>query len=96
MLSAVTVDVLKKASTNSNELCAASVEYLHLFGYVMYGYMWAKMMVSANSIDDKALAQSKVKTGKYYFARVLPKIASLKLQIESGADNLYQFELEDF
>jgi alkylation response protein AidB-like acyl-CoA dehydrogenase len=96
MLSAVTVDVLKKASTNSNELGAASVEYLHLFGYVMYGYMWAKMMVSANSIDDKALAQSKVKTGKYYFARVLPKIASLKLQIESGADNLYQFELEDF
>jgi alkylation response protein AidB-like acyl-CoA dehydrogenase len=96
LLSAVTVDVLKKASTNLDELGAASVEYLHLFGYVMFGYMWAKMMVSANSIDDKMLAQSKVKTGKYYFARVLPKIMSLKLQIESGADNLYQFELEDF
>ncbi|GHB77248.1 acyl-CoA dehydrogenase [Psychrosphaera saromensis] len=96
LLSAVTVDVLKKASTNPDELGAASVEYLHLFGYVMFGYMWAKMMVSANSIDDKMLAQSKVKTGKYYFARVLPKIMSLKLQIESGADNLYQFELEDF
>lgn len=96
LLSAVTVDVLKKASVNPDELGAASVEYLHLFGYVMFGYMWAKMMVSANNIDDKVLAQSKVKTGKYYFARVLPKIASLKLQIESGADNLYQFELEDF
>ncbi|WP_299265602.1 acyl-CoA dehydrogenase C-terminal domain-containing protein [uncultured Psychrosphaera sp.] len=96
LLSAVTVDVLKKASVNPDELGAASVEYLHLFGYVMFGYMWAKMMVSANSIDDKVLAQSKVKTGKYYFARVLPKIASLKLQIESGADNLYQFDVEDF
>jgi alkylation response protein AidB-like acyl-CoA dehydrogenase len=96
LLSAVTVNVLKKAAENKDELGAASVEYLHLFGYVMFGYMWAKMMVSANSIDDKVLAQSKVKTGKYYFARVLPKIASLKLQIESGADNLYQFELEDF
>jgi len=96
LLSAVTVNVLKKAAENKDELGAASVEYLHLFGYVMFGYMWAKMMVSANSIDDKVLAQSKMKTGKYYFARVLPKIASLKLQIESGADNLYQFELEDF
>jgi len=96
MLSAVTVDVLKKASTNPNELGAASVEYLHLFGYVLYGYMWAKMMVSASTIEDKVLAQSKIKTGKYYFARVLPKIESLKLQIESGADNLYQFELADF
>lgn len=96
LLSAVTVDVLKKAAENKDELGAASVEYLHLFGYVMFGYMWAKMMVSTNSIDDKVLAQSKVKTGKYYFARVLPKIMSLKLQIESGADNLYQFDIEDF
>lgn len=96
LLSAVTVDVLKKAANNQDELGAASVEYLHLFGYVLFGYMWAKMMVSVSNSDNKAFADSKIKTGKYYFARVLPKIISLKAQIESGADNLYQFNVEDF
>ncbi|WP_341206012.1 acyl-CoA dehydrogenase C-terminal domain-containing protein [uncultured Psychrosphaera sp.] len=96
LLSAVTVDVLKKASTNPSELGAASVEYLHLFGYVLFGYMWAKMMVAAKNVEDKALSQSKIKTGKYYFARILPKIMSLKLQIESGADMLFTHNVEDF
>ena len=92
----VTTDILTKAASNPNELGAASVDYLHMFGYVMYGYMWAKMMVSAADHEDSSLAASKVKTGQYYFSRVLPKVASLKLQIESGADPLYQFDVEDF
>ena len=96
MLSAVTVDVLTKAMENPNELGAASVDYMHLFGYVMYGYMWAKMMVAAESSDDSALKASKLKTGRYYFSRVLPKIHSLKAAIESGADELFQHQVEDF
>jgi hypothetical protein len=58
--------------------------------------MWAKMMVAAKNVEDKALSQSKIKTGKYYFARILPKIMSLKLQIESGADMLFTHNVEDF
>ena len=96
MLSAVTVDILTKAQTNPNELGAASVDYMHLFGYVMYGYMWAKMMVAVESVEDDSFKSSKLKTGRYYFSRVLPKIHSLKAAIESGADELYQHEVEDF
>ena len=92
----ITGEVLTKAATNPNELGAAAVDYLHMFGYVMYGYMWAKMMVAAESHDDKALSSSKLKTGKYYFSRILPKVESLKLQIQSGAENLYQFDIEEF
>lgn len=96
MLSAVTVDILTKAQTNPNELGAASVDYMHLFGYVMYGYMWAKMMVAVESVEDDSFKSSKLKTGRYYFSRVLPKIHSLKAAIESGADELYQHAVEDF
>ncbi|NVK24651.1 MAG: acyl-CoA dehydrogenase C-terminal domain-containing protein [Gammaproteobacteria bacterium] len=96
VLSAVTVDVLKKAAVNPNELGAASVDYLHLFGYVMYGYMWAKMMVAANNVSDEQLKTSKLKTGRFYFSRLLPKIHSLKAMIESGADELYQHSVDDF
>lgn len=92
----VTGEVLAKAATNPNELGAAAVDYLHMFGYVMYGYMWAKMMIAAETHDDKALSSSKLKTGKYYFSRILPKVESLKLQIQSGAEHLYQFDVEEF
>lgn len=96
LLAKVTMEIMEKAQTNPNEIGAASVDYLHLFGYVMYGYMWAKMMVAAEASSDEQLKQSKIKTGTYYFSRVLPKIHSLKLQIESGADALFEHGVEDF
>lgn len=92
----VTGEVLAKAANNPNELGAAAVDYLHMFGYVMYGYMWARMMVAASAHQDASFVASKLKTGKYYFGRVLPKVESLKLQIQSGADNLYEFDVEEF
>lgn len=92
----VTGEVLAKAANNPNELGAAAVDYLHMFGYVMYGYMWARMMVAASAHQDASFVASKLKTGKYYFSRVLPKVESLKLQIQSGADNLYEFDVEEF
>lgn len=95
-LVAVTTTVLTKAATNPNEIGAASVDYLHLFGYVMYGYMWAKMMVAVSDVEDKKLASSKIKTGRYYFQRLLPKVASLKLQIEAGAEILFSHDTDDF
>ncbi|MDO6720861.1 acyl-CoA dehydrogenase C-terminal domain-containing protein [Psychrosphaera sp. 1_MG-2023] len=95
-LVAVTTTVLTKAAINPNEIGAASVDYLHLFGYVMYGYMWAKMMVAVSDVEDKKLASSKIKTGRYYFQRLLPKVASLKLQIEAGAEILFSHDTDDF
>lgn len=95
-LVSVTTTVLTKAANNQNEIGAASVDYLHLFGYVMYGYMWAKMMVAAPALEDSIKAASKIKTGKFYFQRVLPKVHSLKLQIEAGADSLFEHDIEEF
>jgi len=96
LLSKVTVEVVTAAMKNPNELGAASNEYLHLFGYVMYGYMWARMMVAAENITDEQLKQSKLKTGKFFFSRLLPRIHSLKAAIDSGAEHLYMHSVEDF
>lgn len=96
ILSSVTVDVLTKAMDDANELGAASVDYLNLFGYVIYGYMWAKMMVAVESSSDETLKSSKLKTGRFYFSRLLPKIHSLKAAISSGAEELYQHDITDF
>ncbi|RCN12920.1 hypothetical protein C3O68_00538 [Pseudomonas aeruginosa] len=39
--------VLDRAKGNPNEFGAASVEYLHAFGYTAYAYMWALMARAA-------------------------------------------------
>ncbi|QTH62850.1 acyl-CoA dehydrogenase C-terminal domain-containing protein [Psychrosphaera ytuae] len=87
--------VLAEAATDKNAIGAASVDFLHLAGYVLYAYMWAKMVVAAESLEgNEALAESKKLTANYYFARLLPRIHSLKAQIESGAELLYTFSAE--
>ena len=96
LLKEVTTSVLDEASRDKNALGAASVDFLHLCGYVFYGYMWAKMVVASKEEDvEQTLATSKQKTATYYFARLLPKIHSLKQQIESGAELLFEFTADE-
>src|SRR5690606_11157672 len=42
-LDELTVWLIERAKQNPNEIGAASVEYLHVFGYTAYAYMWAMM-----------------------------------------------------
>ena len=46
-LDELTAWVLDRAKSNPNEIGAASVEYLHVFGYTAYAYMWALMARAA-------------------------------------------------
>src|SRR5690606_23603138 len=46
-LDELTAFVLDSARNNPNEIGAASVEYLHVFGYTAYAYMWARMAEAA-------------------------------------------------
>jgi alkylation response protein AidB-like acyl-CoA dehydrogenase len=95
LLSDTTAGVLKEASNNPNALGAASVDYLHMVGYVLYGYMWAKMAIAAKtSSAHSELTETKALTAQYFYYRLLPRIQSLKAQIESGADILFKFTQE--
>src|SRR5690606_3478520 len=53
ILEQMTADLLERAKTNPNEIGAASVEYLHAFGYTAYAYMWALMARTALSKLDE-------------------------------------------
>ena len=58
--------------------------------------MWSKLMVVANTVEDKALSQSNIKSDKTYFARVLLKIMSFKLQNDSCDDMLVRLNVDVF
>ncbi len=94
----LTTDVLSAAANNTNELGAAANDYLHVFGYTAMAYMWAKMsevaLAKQDSGDDFYL--SKIKTSRYYFAKLLPRRHSLIASAKSGCDTLFDIEDELF
>jgi alkylation response protein AidB-like acyl-CoA dehydrogenase len=91
----VTYNIADKAKSNPNAVGSAAMEYLHLFGYVAYGYMWAKMAVA--SLDkDNAFHQAKVTTARYYFNRVFPRINGLIETIQAPVESLMDLPESSF
>ncbi|RJG08955.1 acyl-CoA dehydrogenase [Pseudomonas cavernicola] len=96
-LDELTAHVLDKAQNNPNEIGAASVEYLHTFGYTVYAYLWARMAAVAlvKQGEDDFYA-SKLGTARFYFARILPRIHSLSASVRAGSASLYLLDAEQF
>ena len=89
--------ILESAESNPNEIGAASVEYLHAFGYTAYAYMWARMAGAALGKEDQDdFYASKLGTARFYFARLLPRIDSLSASVKAGSDSLYLLDAGQF
>ncbi|MBX8494650.1 acyl-CoA dehydrogenase C-terminal domain-containing protein [Pseudomonas cichorii] len=97
MLNELTRWVLDRARSNPNEIGAASVEYLHLFGYTAYAYMWARMAKAALGMEgQEEFYASKLGTARFYFARLLPRIHSLDASVRAGSESLYLMDASQF
>ena len=96
-LDALTAWVLDRSANNPNEIGAASVEYLQVFGYTAYAYMWAMMAKAALSkASDEAFYISQLGTARFYFARLLPRIHSLSASVRAGSESLYLLDEAHF
>lgn len=84
-LQTVTQTLLERAADDPHSVGAASVEYLHLLGYVAYAYMWAKMQVAADASGDQALAQSKRGVATFFRSHLLPQTKALAASIANGS-----------
>ncbi|WP_010225143.1 acyl-CoA dehydrogenase C-terminal domain-containing protein [Pseudomonas donghuensis] len=96
-LEELTAWILDRVKGDPNEVGAASVEYLHVFGYTVYAYMWARMADAAlpKAGQDDFYA-SKLGTARFYFARLLPRIHSLIASVKAGSESLYLLESTQF
>ena len=88
--------VIDQAQSNPNEIGAASVEYLHTFGYAAYAYMWAKMAVIALPKQDDSFYKAKVETARFYVKRLLPRYIGLSATVKGGAESLFGLTDEMF
>ncbi|TFZ23938.1 acyl-CoA dehydrogenase [Stutzerimonas stutzeri] len=96
-LDELTAWVIDQAKANPNEIGAASVEYLHVFGYTAYAYMWARMAAVALAKQGEGdFYQSKLGTARFYFARMLPRIHSLTASVKAGSESLYLLDAAQF
>lgn len=96
-LSDVTENVINSFKDDRNAIGAASVEYLELFGLTAYAFMWAKMAkVAAPKVSEDIFYQSKIKTAKFFYSRLLPKTVSLAELVKSGSEDMMSLEADQF
>ncbi len=96
-LDELTAWVLDRGKTNPHEIGAASVEYLQVFGYTAYAYMWALMAKAAMGKQAQGdFYVSKLGTARFYFARLLPRIHSLAASVKAGSESLYLLSADQF
>lgn len=101
-LQQLTASVAMKGLKDPNEAGAASSDYLRMFALVAIGYMWAQMAkVAQQKINEGAgdradFYDSKIKTARFYFARMLPETEAHFRKAMAGADNLMELDAANF
>jgi acyl-CoA dehydrogenase len=101
-LQAATMWLMQNAMQKPDNAGAASTDYLHLFGLVALGYMWAQMVKSsqmklADGADGSAaFYENKLTTGRFFMERVMPETAAQLARISSGADAVMTLPTEAF
>ena len=101
-LQAATMWLMQNAMQKPDNAGAASTDFMHLFGLVSLGYMWAQMVKAsqaklANGADGTAsFYENKIVTGRYFMERVMPETSTHLARISTGADTMMALPAEAF
>ena len=100
-LQAASMYFMSQGMKNPNNALAGSYDFMHMFGHVCLGYMWARMGLAASKAladgaSDVAFYETKLATGRYYMARQLPATKMHLARIETGAEPVMALEAANF
>jgi len=92
---------MQNGMKDPNAALAGSYDFMHLFGHVCLGLMWAQMAKAAHEAlekgeGDTAFYKTKIATGRFYMKRRLPATSMHLARIESGAETVMELEAEAF
>lgn len=92
---------MQNGMKNPNNALAGSTDFMHMFGHVCLGLMWAQMAKAsldalAAGSSDAAFHETKLATGRYYMARQLPATALHLARIQTGADTVMALDAANF
>jgi len=94
-LQAAAMFFVQSGMKNPNAALAGSSDFMHLFGHVCLGYMWARMAKAALA-GSEDFHHAKLATGRYYMARLLPATGLHLARIQSGAEPVMALPAEAF
>ncbi|QRM54128.1 acyl-CoA dehydrogenase C-terminal domain-containing protein [Sinorhizobium sp. BG8] len=99
---AATMWFMQHAMAKPDNAGAGSTDYMHLFGLVVLGYMWAKIAKAANQGlasgggDREDYLRNKLITARFFMERIMPETALRKSRIETGAETMMALSAEAF
>jgi len=106
LLEQATDRLLKAAGTDPDYAGIVSVDYLHLFGLVTFGWLWLQVadkavalrdnMASAKTTVDSAFLDAQLVTAHFYFERLLPLADSHAHSIQSATSSLMTLSARHF
>jgi hypothetical protein len=93
--------LMQNGMSNFDNAGAASHDFLNLFGVSSLTYMWAMMAKAAieakkNGGGADPYYDTKLATGRYFIARILPEGGAHLAKLKSGADLLMALPAEAF
>jgi hypothetical protein len=100
-LQAAMMFFMQNGMKDPNAALAGSTDFMHMFGHVCLGYMWALMAkASMEALDagasDATFHETKIATGRYYMARQLPATGMHLARIQSGAETVMALAADQF
>ena len=101
-LQAATMWLVQHGMSNPDNAGAASTDYMHLFGLVALGHMWALMAETAqeklaeDANGSTQFLENKLVTGKFFMERIIPESATHLVRIQTGCDTMMELDAEAF
>ncbi|UWQ03809.1 acyl-CoA dehydrogenase C-terminal domain-containing protein [Aliiroseovarius crassostreae] len=92
---------MQSGMKNPNDALAGSYDFMHLFGHVCLGFMWARsaraaLDALASGTSDATFYETKLTTARYYMSRRLPATAMHLARIESGSATVMGLDADQF
>ncbi|CAO3453051.1 Acyl-CoA dehydrogenase 2 [fadN-fadA-fadE operon] (EC 1.3.8.7) [Azospirillum argentinense] len=96
-LQQATAIIAQKGLKDPEEAGAAATDYLRLFGLVALGWMWLRMVKAARSKlaageGNTAFLEAKIRTARFYTAKLLPQTNALFITIMAGSKPLMEMD----
>jgi len=89
-----TDELRERAGQDREEIGAAASTYLRLFGFVACAYAWVRQV--AHAVETGAdNAATKVKTARYYFELVHPKLHGVVATLAAGKGPMMDFDVSE-
>ena len=93
--------LMQNALAKPDNAGAGSTDYMHLFGLVAIGYMWARMAKAATAKlaegpASGAFYETRLLLARFWAERVMPETAMRLARITAGADGVMAMPAESF